>query len=365
MLNILIPLSGMNTFETSPINAFPRILNEINGKLLVERAAKPLITLGLEKIITVALPQPEAEKYQLNKVLSLLSNGIKTCAINGKTQGAVCSALLAIEELDLNEPLIITSFEQVIDFDITSNIKEFIDEGVDAGVFTFEAMHPKWSYVKTDNNGYVIQAAEKMPISNQAIAGLFYFKTASLFIESAKSMIRKDIKTNNSFFISPTLNEVILNKGKVKAIAIDKTKYFHVSDEHALEAYEQKVKEDSFNNNSIIKQRTSEYAEAFNRKDIGLVKDFFADHFSLTDPSGTFEGKELVREYINNIFDSETSFYFVAKKIHVTDKFNSVIEFELCIGEKILVGVDIIKWNEEYLMTNIDAYLYEVSHGYS
>lgn len=49
MLNILIPLSGMNTFETSPINAFPRILNEINGKLLVERAAKPLITLGLEK----------------------------------------------------------------------------------------------------------------------------------------------------------------------------------------------------------------------------------------------------------------------------------------------------------------------------
>jgi len=363
MINILIPLSGKNTFETTSVNSFPRILNEIDGKLLIERSAKPFINLDLDKQITVALPQPESDKYKLNKVLSLLGSDIKNCAINGQTQGSVCSALLAMEELDLNSPLIISSFEQVIDFDITPNINMFIDEEVDAGVFTFEAMHPKWSYVKTDANGFVVQAAEKMPISNQAIAGLFYFKTAALFIESAKSMIRKDVKTNGSFFISPTLNEVILNEGKVKAIAIDKSKYFHVSDEHALESYEQKVLENNIKVKDIILQNTHDYAAAFDSKDIELVKSFFSEKFSLTDPAGTFLGKSVVTEYINGIFKAEPELSFLVKNIYVTDTYRSIIEFELYVGSKKLVGTDVIEWNQNYRMTKMNAYLYEVNNG--
>lgn len=363
MLNILIPLSGKNTFETTSVNAFPRILNEIDGKLLIERAAEPFIKLDLEKSITVALPQPESEKYQLTKVLSLLGSDIKTCAINGQTQGSVCSALLAIEELDLDSPLLISSFEQVIDFDITSNIKTFINEEIDAGVFTFEALHPKWSYVKTDENDYVMQAAEKMPISNQAIAGLFYFKSARLFIESAKSMIRKDVKTNGNFFISPTLNEVILNEGKVRAIAIDKSKYFHVSDEHALESYEQKISERNTNEKSIILQKTNDYIDAFNRKDINLVSQLLSNTFTLIDPAGTFAGRSLASKYINEIFDAEPNLSFIAKQIHVAENLRCMIEFELFLKEKRYIGVDLIEWNEEYQMTNMKAYLYEVSHG--
>lgn len=49
MINILIPLSGKNTFETTLVNSFPRILNEIDGKLLIERAAKPYLDLDLDK----------------------------------------------------------------------------------------------------------------------------------------------------------------------------------------------------------------------------------------------------------------------------------------------------------------------------
>lgn len=161
MINILIPLSGKNTFKVNKINSFPRILNDVDGKLLIERASKPFTELSMDKRITVAVPQKEAEKYQLNKVVSLLGRDFNTCAINGDTQGAACSALLAIESLELEKPLIISSFEQVLDFDITEDIHRFIDEGVDAGVLTFKAIHPKWSYVKTDDNGYVTQAAEK------------------------------------------------------------------------------------------------------------------------------------------------------------------------------------------------------------
>lgn len=363
MLNILIPLSGKNTFKVNKLNSFPRILNEIEGKLLIERAAEPFANLGMDKKITVAVPQKEAEKYQLSKVVSLLGKDIRTCAINGDTQGAACSALLAIESLELDNPLIISSFEQVLDFDITPYISTFVEEGVDAGVLTFEAIHPKWSFVKADEYGYVTQAAEKMPISKHAIAGLYYYKTARQFVDAAMSMIRKDIKTNDSFFISPTLNEIILREGVVKAIEIDKSKYFHISDEHALDAFEVKISEDKESLKKRIKKRTQEYISAFDGKQLDKISEFFSDDFVLTDPAATVRGKGEVISYIKEVFDANSELSFTEKHVFVTDKLESIIEFELKLGETFLVGTDVIHWNERISMVCMNAYLYEKKNG--
>ncbi len=363
MLNILIPLSGKNTFKVNKQNAFPRILSEIEGKLLLERAAKPFINLQMDKRITVAVPQKEAEKYQLNKVVSLLGDDIYTCAINGDTQGAACSALLAIESLELDSPLIISSFEQVLEFDLSEYIEHFSDENIDAGVLTFEAIHPKWSYVKTDYQGYVTQAAEKMPISKQAIAGLYYFKTARMFIEAAKSMIRKDVKTNDSFFISPTLNEIILKEGRVKAIEVDKSKYFHISDEHALEAFELRVSEENENVKNTLLEKTKNYIYSFNEKDISSVGRILSEEFELLDPSVSVSGKANALEYINGIFSNVRKLSFLASDIYIPNETTSIIEFELYIDDKKLIGTDVIKWNEEKLMVGMKAYLFEIDNG--
>ena len=359
MLNILVPLSGGNTFEVSSENKYPKIFTDIDGKLLIERAAKPFLELNRECKITVALPQPEADKYQLPNVLGLLGDQVHTCSINGNTQGAVCSALLAIEELDHEAPLIITSFEQVLDIDLNEYIDTFISEGVDAGVLTFKAKHPKWSYVKTDSNHLVTQAAEKMPISNNAIAGFYYFKSVNLFLESAKAMIRKDVKTNNSFYIAPTLNEVILNEGKVRAIDINKACYFHVIDEHELNNYEQKVLNDRNQHKDKVLKSTQEYVAAFNTMNIDEVASFLTQTSVLADPSGRFVGKSVVYDYIKGIFDATTELSFVANNIYVTNDHESIIEFELTIDGTTLVGTDVIDWTPQLLIKELRAYLYE------
>ncbi|EOG9062972.1 nuclear transport factor 2 family protein [Vibrio fluvialis] len=361
MINILIPLSGKNTFEVNKQNSFPRILNDIDGQLLIERAAKPFLNMNLDKKITVAVPQKEAEKYQLNKVISLLGQEFQTCSINGDTQGSVCSALLAIESMDLDSPLIISSFEQVLDFDLIEYINEFIKSNVDAGVLTFESIHPKWSFVKVDSKGYVTQAAEKMPISNQAIAGFYYFKSAKLFIESAKAMIRKDVKTNGVFFISPTLNEVILREGVVKALEIDRSKYFHINDEHALEAFDSKVSDDKESLKNKIYQNTRNYVEAFNSRDISKIIPLLSEDFLLKDPEVSVKGKHAVLEYIKDIFSNCSKLEFEASSIFVTDCFSSIIEFELMLSDKKFLGADVIKWNDSNLMTEMNAYLYEIN----
>lgn len=360
MLNILVPLSGGESFKVSEEHKYPKILTDIDGQLLIERAAKPFLSLEREFKITIALPQPEAEKYQLQNVMRLLGKNVETCSINGSTQGAVCSALLATEELTFDAPLIVTSFEQVLDMDINEHIDSFINEGVDAGVLTFEAMHPKWSYVKTDSENLVTQSAEKMPISNKAIAGLYYFKSVNLFIESAKAMIRKDVKTNGCFYISPTLNEVILNEGKVKSIDIDKANYFHLSDDYDLTNYEKKVVSHSNKTKSTLLSQTKAYAETFNLKNIEALAEFFDNSSVLIDPEGEFVGKSAIYNYVQGIFNEAKSLEFISKNTYVAGEYISIIEFELRINDLRLVGTDVIEWNPQFTIKEIRAYLHEV-----
>ena len=363
MINILIPLAGKDTFSTDTINAFPKILSDIGGKLLIERAASPFMNLDFDKRIVVAVPKKESEEYQLNRVLPLLSEKIILCNINGNTQGAACSALLAIESLDLDAPLIISSFEQVLDFDLNPYIDVFLENDVDAGVLTFEAIHPKWSYVKVCNEGWVNQAAEKMPISKNAIAGLYFYKSARQFVEAAQAMIRKDVKTNGLFYIAPTINEIILNEGRVKALPIDKNNYYHINDAHSLELFEENIAVELNRNSQKLQKLTTDYVKAFDARDIDRVRTFFADNFKLTDPAKSVKGCNEVGNYIKEIFDSAENLKFEATKILVTDDQQSIIEFELTIDGKFLIGADLIQWDKSHKMIAMNAYLYEKNDG--
>lgn len=359
MINILIPLAGKGTFETDQSNPFPKILADVGGKLLVERAVAPFVNLTIEKKIVVALPKEESEKYRLDKVLGLLSPDLEICNINGATQGAACSALLTIEKLDLEAPLVIASFEQVLNIDLQSIIDRFLNEGVDAGVLTFDAIHPKWSYVKFDENFRVHQAAEKSPISRHAIGGFYFFKSAGAFIEAAKEMIRKGEKTNGLFYIAPTLNEIILKEGLVRAIPINNKEYFHITDVHALEQYEAVIVDELKHKSTYLHNLTEQYIAAFDSKDLEKVGSFFDESFTLTDPSKSVKGKTNALVYIKDIFDSVDEINFSAKNIIVSNNAFSVIEFELIIDGTRLIGTDVITWNSDGLMTTMDAYLYE------
>jgi len=354
-------MAGTNTFDVSSDNNFPKILTDLNGKLLIERSSEPFTSLKYNKRIIVAVPKNHIEDYKLDKVLPLLNESIEICAINNNTQGAVCSAMLAIEHLDMDEPLIISSFEQVLDVDLTSYIDVFLNKKVDAGVLTFESIHPKWSYVRTDENGVVSQAAEKLPISKHAIAGFYFFKNARIFIESAKNMIRNNVLCNGLFYTSHTLNEIILNKGSVLSIPIAKSQYFHIHDQHSLNEYEDKINILNSNLNKTRHQLTLDYIEAFNACSIKKIANLFADEVALNDPSVNIKGKKEVVAYIADLFNNHTLLEFKSNNVLV-DNQQSVIEFELVLDSTKLIGTDIICWNADNKILSINAYLHEKKH---
>lgn len=359
MLNILIPLAGKGTFKIEKNSSYPKILHDIDGRLLLERAAEPYINLNIPKKIVVAAPKDEALGFQFKNVLGMLGDCVDVCHVYSDTKGAVCSALLAIESVDLDQPLIVTSFEQVLNIDIHPIIQQFFSSEVDAGVLTFDAIHPKWSYVKLGSDGLVVQAAEKSPISRHAIAGFYYFKSARRFFEAAKEMIRKNVTVNGLYFISHTLNEVILKEGKVAAISIDKKDYFHINDERSLESYEESVLARAQFQVEKIRKLTRNYIASFNRRDLGALKDILSPRFRLADPEGTFNGRVAAVEYMSGIFSSVKLLEFIERQIIVQGHM-SVVEFDLKLDDKHLVGADVIHWDEFNKIVSIDAYLNEV-----
>jgi dTDP-glucose pyrophosphorylase len=76
-------------------------------------------------------------------------------------------------------------------------------------VFTFNATHPKWSFVKVNTDGFITEVAEKNPISNIATCGIYWYRKGSDFVKYAEQMISKQIRVNNEFYIAPVYNELL------------------------------------------------------------------------------------------------------------------------------------------------------------
>jgi len=210
MINILIPMGGKSEFFDSHEFIYPRSLIEIRGKTMIQRIIENYSEFDNKHFIFVT-NKADCDTYHLDSILKLLTDSkCDIFKLSGQTKGAVCSALMAIELINNETPLIIANGDQVIEAPLATIEKKFQMEGLDAAVVTFESVHPKWSYIRTDINNRVIEAAEKRPLSKNAIAGFYYFRKGHDFVSAAMQSIAKDAHVNDMFYIAPVLNELVL-----------------------------------------------------------------------------------------------------------------------------------------------------------
>ncbi len=156
----------------------------------------------------------------------------------GETAGAACSVLLAAEYLDNEEELLIHNGDSVITDDLGSIINTFRAKHLDGGTVTFKSIHPRWSYVRLDGDGLIVEAAEKNPISMNATAGAYYFRQGLDFVQSAERMIEKDANTDGKYYVCPAYNEMILQGKKIGCHQISRQSYFPLTTPKETERYE-------------------------------------------------------------------------------------------------------------------------------
>jgi dTDP-glucose pyrophosphorylase len=218
-LNVLIPMAGAGSRFAQAGYTFPKPLIEVRGKPMIQVVVE---NLNIEANYIFLVQKSHYEKYNLQSVLSILKPGCKIVQVDGLTEGAACTTLLAKEFIDNDEPLVMANSDQFVEWDSNNVMYSFTADGIDGGILTFKATHPKWSYAKLDENGFVSQVAEKNPISDNATVGVYYWNKGSDYVKYAEQMIGKNIRTNNEFYVCPVFNEAIADGKKIRVKEISK-----------------------------------------------------------------------------------------------------------------------------------------------
>ena len=211
-LRILIPMAGKGSRFSEQGYVFPKPLVEINKKPMIQVVIENL-SIDCEYIFLVQ--KEHIEKYNIDKMLNLIEPNCKIIELDGITEGAACTTLLAKDLINDERPLLIANSDQYIEWDPNEIMYSFINKEVDGGILTFESTHPKWSYARTDETGYVVEVAEKNPISNNATVGIYYWSKGSDYVKYAENMINKNIRVNNEFYVCPVYNEAIEDNKKI------------------------------------------------------------------------------------------------------------------------------------------------------
>ena len=218
-MNVLIPMAGRGSRFASQGTPFPSPLIEVKGKPMIQVVVE---NLNIKANYTFIVQKEHYEKYSLNYLLPLIAPDCNIVQVDGITEGAACTTLLAKEFIDNDEPLIMANSDQFVEWDSNETLYAFQNDGIDGGIITFPATHPKWSYAKLGDDGYVSEVAEKKPISEHATVGIYYWKKGSDYVKYAEQMIDKDIRTNNEFYVCPVFNEAIQDGKKIRIKDIQK-----------------------------------------------------------------------------------------------------------------------------------------------
>ena len=129
--------------------------------------------------------------------------------------------LKAKDLIDNDEHLLMINSDQFIEWDSNNAMYGFAADNIDGGILTFESTHPKYSYVKLDENGFASEVVEKKVISNMATVGAYYWSKGSDFVKYAERMIEKDARVNGEFYVAPVYQEAIDDGKKIRVKSIE------------------------------------------------------------------------------------------------------------------------------------------------
>ena len=218
-MNVLIPMAGAGSRFQQAGYTFPKPLIDVEGKPMIQVVVE---NLGIDANYIFVVQKSHREQYNLDTLLNLISPNCKIVEVDGITEGAACTALLAKEYIDSDNPLFFANSDQFVEWDSTEFMYKMNETNADGGIVSFRATHPKWSFAKINESGLVTEVAEKNPISDIATVGYYYWKHGSDFVKYAEEMIEKDIRVNNEFYVCPVFNQAIEDNKEIRTFDIPK-----------------------------------------------------------------------------------------------------------------------------------------------
>lgn len=212
-MNILIPMAGNGRRFVEAGYGPPKPLISVGGKSMIRRVVENLG--GPSQSYVFVVQKNHVIGWGIDDYLRELCPDCRVVMVDGPTEGAACTALLAGMFIDNNESLLIANADQIVS-DFWMPQEHFMPAGA---IYTFQSEDPKWSYAAV-HEGWITAIAEKQVISDRATCGIYWYRRGSEFVHYAKQMIKKNLRVNGEFYIAPVYNQMILDGGTVVEIPV-------------------------------------------------------------------------------------------------------------------------------------------------
>lgn len=219
-MNIIIPLGGKGQRFKDQDYKTPKVLTPVLGKEIIFWVIDNL-QITKDDFITI-IYNNELETYRLeDRLRKQYNHNFHFIKLPFQTSGPVETILYGLNKLPkevLDQQLIIHDGDSFV----KKNILEEIQPGENKiFYFTNEDPNPIYSYIKLDENGNVVDIAEKKKISDCANIGCYVFKDGHTFLEYGQKLAVE----SGELYVSFVYRSLLTEKAKISSAKVSLKDY--------------------------------------------------------------------------------------------------------------------------------------------
>jgi dTDP-glucose pyrophosphorylase len=220
LLNIVIPMAGHGSRFSKAGYTDPKPLIPVLGKPMIELVIDNLKPSCEHRFIFICQAE-HLYNYPLRALLETKASGCQILEVGTVTEGAACTVLLAKEHINNADQLMIANCDQYIDVNINAYLGSLTPD-TDGLIMTMKESSNKWSYIELNSHNKIIRVVEKEVVSNEATVGIYNYQYGADFVKAAETMIAKNLRVNNEFYVAPAYNEMIADGKSISYFNIGK-----------------------------------------------------------------------------------------------------------------------------------------------
>ncbi|MGA5691412.1 sugar phosphate nucleotidyltransferase [Cytobacillus pseudoceanisediminis] len=215
-MNIVVPMAGRGERFKKEGMDLPKMMIDVLGKPMLYWALESLkFKYGLDRIIFICLKE-HINRYPVEQLIHTYCTNPKIVILDEVANGQAHSVFMAKNIMNLNEPLVIYNCDTYTEL----SSKDVEEKDIDGIISVFQSEEDELSYVKANDNGFVLEIQEKKRISKIASTGLYHFSKASMFIDSMEEILH-ECTNNGEHYVGPLYNSLI-KKGYKFAVREEK-----------------------------------------------------------------------------------------------------------------------------------------------
>jgi dTDP-glucose pyrophosphorylase len=208
-INIVIPIAGDGSrFLTNPRDTLQKPLRDIFNKPIISWVLNN-IKIDANYIFIVR------ESHTSIRLTDILKSMIPDCQIiltKQKTQGSVCSILLAEKIINNSTPLLIANDNQWLDWDPEEFVLDFLlnetDSKLKLSTFISNGSH-RYNYIDFDEYGKISRILLTKPRTQFAITGISLWRNGEDFVRCSHKMISCNKRIKGEFCTDLVINELL------------------------------------------------------------------------------------------------------------------------------------------------------------